>query len=62
MFDFVTGVYADEGVEMATEVCCEPEVFIQGTWKYLTDGRGKGNASLPTFIRTLCDFDAVVSP
>ncbi|PBK93077.1 hypothetical protein ARMGADRAFT_1046115 [Armillaria gallica] len=41
-FDFIEGVYTGKGVEMIVNVWCEPEVFMQGTWKELVDGRWEG--------------------
>ncbi len=41
-FDFAEGVYARKGVETIVDVWCEPEVFMQGTWKELADGKWEG--------------------
>ncbi len=40
--DFVEGVYAGREVETIVNVWCEPEVFMQGTWKELADGKREG--------------------
>ncbi len=41
-FDFAEGVYTGKGVETIVDVWCEPEVFMQGTWKELADGKWEG--------------------
>ncbi len=41
-FDFINGIYASKGVETIVDVWCEPEVFMQGTWKELVDGKWEG--------------------
>ncbi len=41
-FDFLEGVYTVKGVETIVDVWCEPEVFMQGTWKELADEKWEG--------------------